>query len=278
MFFCKFDFARVFAQNPCMTDDRNEKLETRLRALIETLDVADALTEPLTESIENLLTITAAELHSEEASVIIRDGSLGDLRFLTAVGKVADQLKNVKIPAGKGVAGFVFSSGQPMAVADVGDDATFYSEVDRQTGYRTDQILATPLRFNGEIIGVLEYVNRTGEPPFQPFSPQEMDKASLFAEVIASLVNSYEAANVVCDLSEKILFSEKDAARFEDLRGWLTGIRQADAHREMLELALLVREIAKRGERERLMCREILESIRRFADNQEEMSFLRTDS
>ena len=161
-----------------------------------------------------------------------------------------------------------------MAVADVGEDATFYSEVDRQTGYRTDQILATPLRFNGEIIGVLEYVNRTGEPPFQPFSPQEMDKASLFAEVIASLVNSYEAASVVSNLSEKVLFGGDAAGRFADLREWLITVRESGEHQEMLELALLVREIAKRGTRERLMCREILESIRRFADVQDEMSFL----
>ena len=83
------------------------------------------MTEPLTVSIENLLKISAAEMNSEEASVFIRDGDEGDLRFLSAIGKVADHLKTLKIPAGKGIAGFVFSSGQPMAVTDVGEEDQF---------------------------------------------------------------------------------------------------------------------------------------------------------
>jgi signal transduction protein with GAF and PtsI domain len=130
--------------------------------------------------------VTAGEMNSEEASVLIREGDQGDLRFLSAIGKVAGQLINLRVPAGKGIAGFVFSSGQPMAVADAGEEETFYAEVDKHTGYSTQTILATPLRHNGEVVGVLEYVNRIGEPPFEAFTPNEMDKAALYAEVVAS--------------------------------------------------------------------------------------------
>ena len=58
-----------------------------------------------------------------------------------------------------------------MAVADVGQEDSFYAEVDKKTGYETQTILATPLRYNGEVIGVLEFINRIGEPPFEPFTP-----------------------------------------------------------------------------------------------------------
>src|SRR5262245_7864711 len=112
-----------------MSEANENNLEEKLKAVLQTVDLANALTEPMTRSIENLLTISASEMNSEEASVIIRDGADGDLRFLSAIGKVADQLKSVKIPAGKGIAGFVFSSGQPMAITDVGEEDTFYAEV-----------------------------------------------------------------------------------------------------------------------------------------------------
>src|SRR5688500_14172373 len=95
-------------------------LEEKLQRIIETIDVANALTEPLTKSIENLLKLSADSLKSEDASVIVRDGDEGDMKFLMAIGKVGDQLTGMRIPSGKGVAGFVFSSGQPMAIADVG--------------------------------------------------------------------------------------------------------------------------------------------------------------
>ncbi|HEX8736970.1 MAG TPA: GAF domain-containing protein [Pyrinomonadaceae bacterium] len=251
----------------------NPNLEEKLQTIIETVDVANALTEPLTQSIKNLLDLSAGSMKSEEASVIIRDGDDGDLCFLVAIGKVADQLQGMKIPSGKGVAGFVYSSGQPVAIADVGQEASFYAEVDKQTGYNTQTILATPLRHNGEVIGVLEYVNRLGEPPYESFTPFEMDKAALFAEAIASLVNAYEAARLFRDLGEKML-GENEETDFREVRDWLKNLRSTSEHREMLDLAIMVREIASRGEAERRLCREILEAVLKFSDHTLETSFL----
>lgn len=255
-----------------MPDEKNINLEEKLRSIIETVDVANALTAPLAVSIEHLLKISAAEINSEEASVLVRDGDAGDLRFLSAVGRVAEHLKTLKIPAGKGIAGFVFSSGQPMALTDVGEEDSFYAEVDRQTGYSTQTILATPLRHEGEIIGVLEYVNRIGEPPFESFTSAEMDKVALFAEAIASLVNAYESAKLFQDLGDKMI-SAPQTLQYEEMREWIGNLRETTDHKEMIDLALTVRELAGRGTRERRMCREILESVLRFSD-EAETSFL----
>jgi len=270
----------IFEENQTIpkTDEKNAKkmqkdLPKKMQTLIETFDVANVLTEPLTRSIENLLRVSAATMNSEEASVLIRDGDQGDLRFLSAIGKVADKLLNLRVPAGKGIAGFVLSSGQPMAVADVGDEQTFYDEVDRKTGYSTQTILATPLRHNGEIIGVLEYVNRIGEPPFESFTPDEMDNAAMFAEVIASLVNAYESAKLLRDFGSKML-SDKNEPDYIEIRNWLRTLRDSTEHREMMDLAVLLREIAARGDGERQLCRELLESILRFSDTKTETSFL----
>lgn len=255
-----------------MSELQDNNLQIKLQKLIETIDVANILTEPLTGSIENLLRISAAQMNSEEASVLIRDGNEGDLRFLSAIGEVADQLLNLKIPAGKGIAGFVMSSGQPMAVADVGEEQTFYAEVDKKTGYSTQTILATPLRFNGEVIGVLEYINRRGAPPYEPFSPDEMDKAALCAEAVASLVNAYESAKILRDLSEKLLV-DKDSD-YKQVREWLEDLRDSSEHREMMDLAVLLREVSARGDGERQLCREFLESILRYSDSKSETSYL----
>lgn len=257
-----------------MSETAENNFEKKFRNLIETIDVANALTEPLTASIENLLRVTASEMNSEEASVLIREGNEGDLRFLSAIGRVADQLKNLRVPAGKGIAGFVFSSGQPMAVADAGEEESFYAEVDKQTGFSTQTILATPLRHNGEVIGVLEYINRVGDPPFEAFTPREMDKAALFAEAVASLVNAYESAKLFCELGNKMMTESESAPQFTEVRQWLRSLRSATEHKEMLDLAILIREIASRGEAEREMCREILEAIVKFTDSKSETSFL----
>jgi signal transduction protein with GAF and PtsI domain len=153
-----------------MPGPENDDINDKLRRLVETVDLANLLTSPILDSIRNLLTVSAAALSSAEASVLVRDNMDGDLRFLIAIGEVADKLMEVKIPAGKGIAGFVLSSGHPMAVADAVGEESFYAEVDKRTGYTTQTILATPLRYDGDVIGVLEYVNRQGEPPFSSFT------------------------------------------------------------------------------------------------------------
>ena len=256
-----------------------ENIEEKLKAIIGAIDVAETLTAPISRSIDSLLRQFAASMNCDEASVLVRDGAKGDLRFLTAIGAVADKLLKVKIPAGKGIAGFVFSSGSPMAIADVGQEAAFYDEVDRQTGYTTETLLATPLRFEGEVIGVLEFVNRIGAPPYESFTPDEMDKAALYAEAIATLVDAHEAASLIESLFARLLAAVSPAEATTnpaELKNWLKTVRAAEEHREMIKLALLVRTVANRGAAERTLAREILESIAKYADKNvgNETSFL----
>ncbi len=256
-----------------MVEQNANDLNSRLRRLIETIDIANILTDPLTRSINDLLAVAAAKLDSDEASVLIRDGNGGDLRFLAAIGQVADQLLNMQVPAGKGIAGFVLMSGQPMAVSDAGEDETFYAEVDRATGYSTQSILATPLRFKDEIVGVLEFINRRGAPPYPPFTSDEMDIAGVYADAIASLVNAYEAAKLLRDLSTKVL-ANSDESDLAATRSWLAASRDSAEHRERMDLAVLLREVASRGDAERKLCKQLLESIVSYSDEKGETSYL----
>ena len=54
----------------------------------------------------------------------------------------------------------------------------------------------------------------------------------------------------------------------------LTGIRESGDHHERMELAVMLREIAERGEPERRLCRELLDSVLRYSDEKNEGSFL----
>ena len=256
-----------------MPGTENDDLNEKLRRLVETVDLVNLLTSPILDSIRNLLTKSAAAIGSGEASVLVREGTDGDLRFLIAIGEVADQLMEMRIPAGKGIAGFVLSSGQTMAVSDAVGEESFYAEVDKRTGYSTQIILATPLTYDGDIIGVLEYVNRQGEPPFEAFTPDEMDRAAIYADSLASLVNAYNSAKLLREFSDKV-FTSDSSVDTAAIRTWLNSIRESGQHRERLELAVMLRELADRGEAERQLCRELLDALLRFSDEKNEGSYL----
>jgi GAF domain-containing protein len=246
--------------------------DAQLRAAIRAVDVATLMTSPLKRSIENLLHVAGDAMGSDEASVLVRDGFEGGLKFLAAIGEVADKLMPVRIPPGKGIAGFVFASGQPMAVADVAQEETFYAEVDRATGYSTQTILATPLRVGSETVGVLEFVNRLGNPPYRPFTPDEMDLAAHFADAIATLVDANETAGLVETLFERSLQTVEDdesasgKRKHNGLLKWLDKVRSAPEHRDLIALAVRLRDIASRGDAERALCREVLEALDRFTE------------
>ena len=74
------------------------------------------------------------------------------------------------------------------------------------------------------------------------------------------------------DLGERMLGSEDpDAA---SIRSWLHEVRTSPEHKEMMDLALLIREVTSRGEAERHLAREILQAVIRFSDKGGEAPYL----
>ncbi len=122
------------------------------------------------------------------------------------------------------------------------------------------------------MVGVLQIVNRPGDPPYPPFTPAEMDSASRFADAIAQLVDAYEIAQLVESLFnysiKTSLTPSSPGIRESDLREWLERSPAATEHRDLLMLWVSLREIVGRGGAERKFCRDLLEMIARFTAGQ----------
>ena len=250
--------------------NRIKSFPEQISEVAQATDVSNSLTVPMKRAIDDLLHLAARAVGSAVASVLVRDGHEGGLKFLTATSGVSDELLALRLPPGKGIAGLVFSTTQPMAVADVSQEGSFWSEADRRTGFKTVTLLATPLRANNEMVGVLEFVNRPGDPPYPPFTPAEMDHAARFADTIARLVDVHEIAQLVESLfnhSIKTLLTSPAATDGgSDLREWLKNSPAAAAHRDLLSLCVSLREIVLRGDAERELCRDLLETLARFTE------------
>ena len=240
-----------------------------LSDLAASIDVSSSLTVSLKRGIDKLLHAANRAVNSAASSVLIRDGEGGGLRFLTATSGVTKELLAVRLPPGAGIAGLVFSTTQTMAVADVAHEGSFWSEADRRTGFKTVTLLATPLRTENELVGVLEFVNRPGDPPYPPFTPAEMDRAARFAEPLARLVDAYEIARLVESLFNfsirSSLTTKSTEQRQQAEREWLANSPTVGGHRDLLTIWLSLRDIINAGDAERKLCRDLLESVERFA-------------
>jgi hypothetical protein len=261
-----------FDEHDSQMGDDYSSLAPKLAEAAKAADLSASLTVPLIRLIDDLLVLAADSLGSDVGSVLVRDGDTGGLKFLTALGAAKEALLKLRVPAGKGIAGSVFSSGQPIAVSDANNEGSFWSEADARTGFLTKTVLATPLRSGGEIIGVLEFVNRRGEPPYAPFTPEEMDRAAYFAESIAKIVDAHAIAQLVEGVFDRLLESAfvpglEPSEQKTKAMEWLQTVHAPAKHREVLMLALSLYEIAGKGGAELAFCREVLDALVRFSES-----------
>lgn len=81
--------------------------------------------------------------------------------------KVTDghDLIEIRLPMGKGLAGYVAKTGETINIADAYRDPRFNPEIDKRSGFRTQNVLCMPLRNKaGTIIGVFQLLNKRGGP------------------------------------------------------------------------------------------------------------------
>lgn len=197
-------------------------------ALAETARVVSASLD-LGEVLQRILSQTMRTLEVDAASLALVEEESGKLVFTAASGMGAEQMIGIRLEKGRGIAGWVVESGEPLIVQDVQDDPRFYRDVDQQIGFQTRAMICAPIRIHSEIIGVLEAVN----PRRGMFEPHQLEilmgiaglagtaieHARLFAETQAA---RRRYAGLFEDSIDPILIS--------DLRGVITDCNSHAQH------------------------------------------------
>ena len=122
----------------------------------------------------NLLIKTIAEetktaLNADRCTVYLYDKETDELYSKVATGL---DITELRIPADKGLAGHVLKTGETINIKDAYSDKRFNSDVDKETGYRTKNMLCMPIKnFNQETIGVFQVLNKFDEY----FTPEDED-------------------------------------------------------------------------------------------------------
>jgi transcriptional regulator with GAF, ATPase, and Fis domain len=123
------------------------------------VDLASLLTREV--DFDALLATTcervAEALSAERATIWLVDAERGDLVTRVAI---LPELPALRLPVGRGIAGWVARNGEPVRIADASKDDRFDPSVDRTTGYTTRSILAVPIRESGPVRGVVQVLNR----------------------------------------------------------------------------------------------------------------------
>jgi len=151
--------------------------------------LAPATAEPALRAIADA---GVAALQVAAASIALHDPATNRLVFRAAAGPQGESVIGVAIAPHEGIAGYVFSTGQPLAVADVATDPRFERGTAERTGYVPRSLLAVPLVDAEGIVGVMEWLDR-------------IDGAPIDAEaVVTALTADLAAGDALWRLADRI--------------------------------------------------------------------------
>jgi len=200
-------------------------LREEVRILQLSHDLAGELN--LDKLLTRLVHATSELLNADRCTLFLHDKKTKELFSRVAEGL---EIKEIRIPADRGIAGAVFMSRQTENITDPYSDPRFNKDVDRRTGYHTESILAMPIvNKSGDCIGVTQALNKRGgqftakdETRLAAFTAQitiALENAKLFEDVLnernynEGILRSTTDGIVTLDADDRILTANDAALR-----------------------------------------------------------------
>lgn len=138
------------------TSAAGAKME-KLKLLIEAGRTVNSTIE-LDRLLDLILDAARLSIRADRGTLYLLDEEKNELWAKTVQG---ESTVEIRLPLGKGLAGFVAQTGETINIIDAYRDPRFNPEIDRQSGYRTHTVLCIPMRDKeGKILGVFQFLNR----------------------------------------------------------------------------------------------------------------------
>ena len=154
------------------------------KSLLTCVEIGKAVTATLhmNQILEIVFDRLSRLIRAKNWTLFLVDPIAHELRFEVVAGLQEQQLRNIRIKIGEGIAGTVAQTGEPILVPDVVADPRFSQKIDSMTGFVTRSLICLPLKIQESVIGVIEVVN-----PEDPalFEENTMPALSILADFVA---------------------------------------------------------------------------------------------
>ncbi len=164
------------AEGPLQLAAENQRLTRELHALRQFIDALENLTEAVEhpkgegevmDLLTDILGNARQTIRAKDGSLLVLDEDSGELSFVLSQGAIPqEQLAWRRLPPGKGIAGWVVENRRATIVNDAQMDDRFYAHIDEELHFKTRSILAAPIIGGGQVLGVIEVLNKEDEEPF----------------------------------------------------------------------------------------------------------------
>jgi K+-sensing histidine kinase KdpD len=127
-----------------------------------------------------ILEVATRSIFADRGTLYLVDENTNELWSKVAQG---NNMVEIRLPVGKGLAGYVAKTGETVNITDAYQDPRFNPEIDRKSGYKTHNVLCMPMRNkDGKIVGVFQLLNKR-DGVFGPDDESFIDALSVHAAI-----------------------------------------------------------------------------------------------
>lgn len=185
--------------------------------------------------LQSIVNVARAIFDAKASSIFLFDEEAEELVFEAVSGEGEGELIGMRMPANKGIAGWVLVTRQPLAVDDLANDARFARGSAERTGYVPNAMMAVPLLHEDDVLGVLSVLD---PPEGTRFGLAEMDLLGLFAaqaSIALDLLRRARRAHAVLTDSDSAAAAVARVAAALDQREDDAGMRLLSALEDVLQ-------------------------------------------
>ncbi len=249
-------------------DINEEKLSEQLQRLLMSIEAGGRAILPRSNDIllKSIVDAAARIFGAAAASILLVNEDEEALEFKVSTGEADHDLVGTRFPFDKGIAGYVFMTGMPIATSNVKDDKRFNQDFAKSTGYVPSSILATPLLSSDDrVIGVMEVLDKINATSFDI---HDMELMGLFAQQAAMAIEQSQQIDEVQDAMvralKRLAKADKSTPSIELQSVLEQSLEKREGMPDLLELADLFNRISALGEAERKACIQILNVFASF--------------
>jgi K+-sensing histidine kinase KdpD len=138
------------------SESTNSKMN-KLHRLIEAAEIVNS-TLDIDKLLKIILDIAVRTIKADRGTLYLIDENKKELWSKVLQG---NELVDIRLPLGKGIAGKVAETGEIINIIDAYQDERFNSDIDKESGYNTKSILCMPMKNkDGKILGVFQLLNK----------------------------------------------------------------------------------------------------------------------
>jgi signal transduction histidine kinase len=163
--------------------------------------------EPL---LQMILASAVQVMGASAGGLLLLDRETDELVFEVIEGGGGVDLEGTRMPADKGIAGWVVTHREPLIVDDANRDDRHYRNIAQDHDFSTTSLLCVPLIVKGEVIGVLQVLNKK---PGKYFSTADQDILTTIAAQSAVAIENARLYESLREEHDRLIAVEEDVRR-----------------------------------------------------------------